>query len=202
MLCSKIWCKFEIYLLTQVWPTEPSSLGILKVYFLGTFTKGVLYQCCSKFYDLQLSQYQHRKILDLRSRKFKITKLVSFGQISHADRKAPKPYANLHACQSTNYQSCSQQNCLQVCQYKFHPNLNRIKVMSTITETYLQKTGFNNLHLNQIWTRAQMHVIAWCIMMNVACMMKDYALEMPEHHNPPPLKKSRPEILMWSGCIS
>jgi len=36
-------------------------------------------------------------------------------------------------------------------------------------------------------------------MMNVACMMNDYALEMPEHHNPPPLKKSRPEIfdVLW-----
>ena len=49
-------------------------------------------------------------------------------------------------------------------------------------------------------------------MMNVAHIMNDYALEMPEdyalempedyalemseHHNPSPLKKSRPEILM------
>ena len=36
-------------------------------------------------------------------------------------------------------------------------------------------------------------------MMNDACMSDSYALEMLEHHNPPPLKKSRPEIVdvLW-----
>ena len=35
--------------------------------------------------------------------------------------------------------------------------------------------------------------------MNAAYMKNDCALEMLEHHNPPPLKKSRPEIfeVMW-----
>ena len=69
--------------------------------------------------------------------------------------------------------------------------------MGTITETYMQKkqvsTSCTSIKFDH---GVQMHVIVGCIMMNVAGMMNDYALEMPEHHNPTPLKKSRPEILM------
>ena len=60
-----------------------------------------------------------------------------FGQKSHADRKSPKSLCKPSCMSKNQLPNCLSSNCLQVCQYEFLPDLNRIKVMGKITKTYI-----------------------------------------------------------------